>query len=385
MKRNRLLLFVAWIISIVIISFYGGPISYGLFAVLTITPVLSLAYIYVVFFTYRIYQKIETNSVVADHTVNYYFTLQNETPFLFSGIKVGFYSSFSEIVGLNSDVEYELTPQNGLRIDTELVCKYRGEYKVGVKNVVIQDPFRLFCLSFKNPEPLSTKVKPNLITLDNLQAGDRLVEMKKENRNDKNENDAIVRNYVPGDSLKKVNWKTSAKMGEIMVRKDTGEEKGRIRLVLDTYRESEEEAEYLPLENKELETVLALALYYVKKNIPVTLSYTQGKIENIHLDTLGKFEEFYNKVSEIRFDSDYTPDSLLKDILCDNESRTSMATVLVFHKWNNAFINASVLLVDMDNAVDVYLVSDSEDEIIQNIAKIRQILIPINKKLEEVL
>lgn len=383
MKRNRLVLFIAWVISIVIISFYGGPVSYGLFAMLTLVPIISLIYIFIVFISYKIFQKIETVSVVANHTVDYYFTLQNESPFLFSGIQVGFYSSFSEITGLDGKTEYELAPKNGIRIDTQLVCKYRGEYEVGVKHVIIQDPFRLFRFTFKNPEPFSTKVKPDSITINELKAGDRLVEMKRESMRNRNDMDVILREYVPGDPMKKINWKASARSGEILVRKDIGEEKGRLRIILDTFRWSGEPAVYLPIENKELELVLALSLYYVRKNIPVTLSYMQEGAVNLHLDSIGRYEDFYEQVSTIRFLEDYRPDELLASAGFDSEADSAIGTILVFHEWTESLSKAAAFLAEMGNSVDAYLVTDTEKEHPKGVARLREIVVPTNKDLEE--
>ena len=47
MKRNRILFLIAWIASVVGISFFGGPVSYGFFALLTLLPLISLLYLYV--------------------------------------------------------------------------------------------------------------------------------------------------------------------------------------------------------------------------------------------------------------------------------------------------------------------------------------------------
>lgn len=76
--------------------------------------------------------------------------LMNEFPFAFAGVRVGFFSSFSSIKGLNDDEEYELLPKTGIREDTELVCKYRGEYEVGIdpkQVLIVVIPFVTLILS----------------------------------------------------------------------------------------------------------------------------------------------------------------------------------------------------------------------------------------------
>ena len=45
MKRNRILFAILWVVSLVGISLFGGPISYGFFALLTILPLISFLYL----------------------------------------------------------------------------------------------------------------------------------------------------------------------------------------------------------------------------------------------------------------------------------------------------------------------------------------------------
>ena len=65
MKRSRIIFIILWILSLVGISFFGGPVSYGIFAALSLLPVFSLAYVICVFFLYRIYQELDNRSIVA--------------------------------------------------------------------------------------------------------------------------------------------------------------------------------------------------------------------------------------------------------------------------------------------------------------------------------
>ena len=78
MKRNRIIFLILWILSLVGISFFGGPVSYGFFAMLTLLPLVSLIYLFSVFHFFRIYQELDGKHLVADQTVPFYFTLMND-------------------------------------------------------------------------------------------------------------------------------------------------------------------------------------------------------------------------------------------------------------------------------------------------------------------
>ena len=100
MRRNRIILLLLWIASLVGISFYGGPVSYGFFGVLTLIPVISLIYIVCVILQFKIYQRIENRYPISNRTSVFYFTLQNESLMTFAGIRVFFYYTFSTISDL---------------------------------------------------------------------------------------------------------------------------------------------------------------------------------------------------------------------------------------------------------------------------------------------
>jgi uncharacterized protein (DUF58 family) len=164
--RNRFLFLIAWLLSVVGISFYGGVVSYGIFALLTLLPVVSLCYLLCVIATFKIYQEIDSKWVVANHKVPFYLSLVNERLFSYVGIRVRFHSSFSAITGLDDRIEYELPPKSGIWKQTEIICRYRGEYEVGIKKIEVQDYFRLFRLSYFNKEPIKAVVRPEYQNLD---------------------------------------------------------------------------------------------------------------------------------------------------------------------------------------------------------------------------
>ena len=69
MLRNRLILAALWILSLVGISFLGGPVTYGFFAVMTLIPVILLIYLLLVLARFKIYQYLESKDIVSDHKI----------------------------------------------------------------------------------------------------------------------------------------------------------------------------------------------------------------------------------------------------------------------------------------------------------------------------
>ena len=129
MMRNKrfLILFALFVLSLVGISFYGGPVSYTFFWLCVSLPLILLLYIFLVIVSLRIYQKPDGRNMVCGSPSDFYITLQNEGFFSFSYLRIIFYSSFSTIMGLDDSVVYELPPRTSVTKKTQLVCRYRGQ------------------------------------------------------------------------------------------------------------------------------------------------------------------------------------------------------------------------------------------------------------------
>ena len=344
MKRNRSVFAILWVLSLVAISFYGGPVSYGLFAVLTLLPLVSLAYLCCVYIFFRIYQELDGKQLVANHTVPFYFTLMNEFHFGFCGIRVHFFSSFSTISGLDDGVEYELLPKTGIKKQTNLVCKYRGEYEVGIKSVEIEDYFRLMHMSYHNRETLRVIVKPNLVELSDLGSIDLSQTMARESLINPTEPDVLVRNYEIGDDVRQINWKASARSGELLIRKKTGEEREGVCVLLGTNRCSKEMKEYLPVENKMLETALALTMFFAKKSISTHVYYQAGELVEKGVSGLEQFDAFYESVCSISFRDDVTEPEFLANAARRPEIFRCKTAFLVLHDWTEEALQMLRLL-----------------------------------------
>ena len=255
-----------WILSLVGISFRGGAVSYGLFAVLTLIPIFSLLYLFAVYILFRIYQNIERRYVTVNEPVRYRFSLVNECPLVFTGIRVKFFSSFSRITTLDDEPEYELQPKTRIEKETNLICRYRGEYDVGIKEIEMQDYFRLFRITYKARQRVQAVVKPQLLKLDRI-GGIELADAVRASEHNRTELDLLSREYVSGDDRRLINWSQSARTGTLMTRTQTGTANQDIAIIMDTARISNNRSVYIPAENRILEITLAVAYYFSRQGI----------------------------------------------------------------------------------------------------------------------
>lgn len=361
MRVRRCIWGICWLLSLVLISLYGGTVSYGIFFGLTLIPPISFLYIFLVWVFHRIYQEIGSRNIVCGQSVPYYFVLKNESWFAFAGIKIFFFSDFSYVEELPDEIEYELLPGEQYRYETSFVCKYRGEYEVGIKEIVISDFWGLFSIKFRVRERKKVIAAPKLIQLDELKSVSDISEMVQKDHLQTTELDVVTREYAAGDALKQVNWKATAREGKLMSRRPVGEEKRGIALVFDTKRYSAKPEVYLPIENRVLEIVLALSFFMSKNNTSVSYFYHQEDGQNSirmgRLDSVGDMAAFYGQMKEVRFDRNTNMGTDLERILQDGVLLDKAVVFFVLHEMNDDILKKTYHIANNDTIVIYYVVT----------------------------
>ena len=143
---------------------------------------------------------------------------------------------------------------------------------------------------------------PNIIELEAIKSADVDTVSDRISRNDLSRPDVTIRDYIPGDDIRRINWKLTARTGKLSVREYTGEEKEGIALILDAAKKSDDPGIYLPLENRMLEAAIALTLFFKNKNIPVTVFSMRRDISEFPVDSAETFEAFYRAMAGLFFD-----------------------------------------------------------------------------------
>lgn len=384
-RLRRWALLGLWLLSLPVISFYGGAVSYGFFFGVTLIPVVSAVYLLAVYLRFKIYQKLESRNVVCGQPVPYFFVLQNDDYFAFTSVGVRLFSSFSYVEKLPDGTSYELLPGDKYTFETKLVCKYRGEYEVGVKEIVITDFLRLFQISYRVPETIKALVLPRVVRVDELQCIADIADLlQRETYRVQTQADVVVRDYVAGDALKQIHWKATARAQALKVRNRTGEEKTGIAILGDTKRYSGDNREYLPLENKMLEVLLALTVYFAQRNMACDICYGQRGMVRCHVQDLQDFDAFYRQASGIDFAKEEAVEETGRQALTAGVWQDCRILFFVLHMWSDAVWQMAeqiaagggiaVLCLVTDGNMDEYLKFGSERK--------RIVVVPVEAELE---
>lgn len=388
MRKRRLILLGVWVLSLIFISNFGGAVSYGLFFGVSLIPVISLIYTLCVYFRFRIYQQIESRTITCMQAVPYFFVLQNEDYYGFASVKAKMFSTLSYVEDIPDNMEYEILPGDRYTYETKLVCRYRGEYEVGVKEVIITDFFRLFSFKYEIQGTIKALVQPRMIHLEELSSiSDITAFVQKENFIAATEPDVVVRDYIPGDPIKFIHWKATAREQKLKTRNRIGEEKQLICLFYDTKRYSDQILTYLPPENQVLETVLALGLFLAEKNISYTLLQGQKQTGRKSVRGLRDYEELYRMVAATQFDQDLNSQLIMKSLLKEGAMSHCKILIGVLQTVTNDTLMMLEPLLDQGIVTVLYVVTDEpiEDMIKQGNERLRIIAVPVNAELKDIL
>lgn len=388
MRRNRILWVVLWGLSLVAITYYGGAISYGLFWGVSMVPVVALVYLVLVFFRFRIYQELETRNLVCKQPIPYYFVLNNGEKFAFAGISVRLFSTLSYVEDIADDRECELLPGEQQVYRTRLVCRYRGEYEVGVKDVVVTDCFRLFRMRYRLPSTIKALVYPRILRKDSLQTiADIAWQVARDAAHNANQPDIVVRDYQPGDARKQIHWKSTARQQQLKSRILTGEERRGVTMYLETRRSEREPAKYLALENQLLELLLALGFFWADRNTPFAVYMGQDATCPMQVNGLADYERFYEKIAHVMFQEQEEAGAGIRKLLHSGTLLGSQCFLGILQELTQEILVAAEELAAYGVCVALYVVTDEnlEEYVRHGSERLRIIPISITADLEEVL
>ncbi|MBP1753873.1 MAG: hypothetical protein H6Q59_271 [Firmicutes bacterium] len=359
MKINRLIFALAIIGSSIFASYYGGNISYAIFYLTIFIPIIAFLYTLYVYFRFKIYQKMDAYLVVKGDWTTYSFVIANEDFITFRNVKVNFLSDRSTIEAAHQIAEYSLLPNESERLETRIKCNYRGEYYVGVDSIEVTDFLYLFHITYPISSKLKTVVLPRVVPLEQLGIAPPQEDVKNPTRagnTAEEELDTEMRKYTSGDSRKRIHWKASARMQELISRQYQHIPKAEIVLFMDLMKMKEEELKVVIAEDKIIESVLAISNFYALRGTPSQIIYEMDGKQRIEINTKEDFNVFYKACVHIRFDSQQPVSELLRERLLRGEK--GMFGVIVTHSLTRELYLDSMQAVSRGNHICILFVSD---------------------------
>ena len=333
MTKNRVLYGSLFFSALIFIYFYGGKIPYMLFYVIILLPVISIAFTLIAYARFQFVESIDNRIVVKGDTVNFTLSIHNRDFFLYPFIKINFYGADTIFAKQFQSKSFSLLPFKKKSFTFKLTCKYRGYYMVGIKSIEFEDYLGIFRLSYSPKTTKTVTVNPRLIHLDNLRIKTNYLSESHSIMNNRYEDITTIsdtRKYAYGDSLKKIHWKLSAKVNELMVKNYEGTSKTNCVIMMDLKKNKYSYEQNLMLEDKLIESTVAVVYYCLYNWIPINLIYHFKDVNDIEAKNTMDFEKIYNMLSNVRFDQDIDLKDLLSIYCRDN---TKKVDLLIFTSY----------------------------------------------------
>lgn len=244
MVKVKKLYIVFLMITLIFALVSGGNLPYSIFYMTTAIVLIALFYSWSIYNNLSIDEVIGRRVLSAGEETEVTIRIYNESlmgiPYLEIDsfiLKTVMDSYRGEAISVNGNSNKFIT--------RKLKFSVRGIYKLGVSTFKAQDIFGLISLSkgYENIGEVIVYPKVYPMNVPKIQGGnvirnENYLEKSRSYYGSGNETIRNIREYVPGDNYKRVNWKVSAKHGKLYVKEYEDNEGPRVNIFLDFRRQA---------------------------------------------------------------------------------------------------------------------------------------------------
>lgn len=316
MTRNRIVYSFLLLLGLVFVLAFGGRVPVFLLTCLLLLPLFS------VLASLTASKRLELNQTVKRHILQkgeqteYTITLTNKSRFFCPLVRACFLRDAKPVVqGWETEHFFSLPSGKSESVRYTLNGTYRGKFPIGVQHLEVLDYLGMFRLKRRANQKLVLKVFPQAIPLAGFYADlGQEVSRREINLLSQEDRSAVsdIKNYRPGDHLKDMHWKLSAKRGELLVKNYEIISNTGATVVLDTRPLPFEREAALALEDRVIASAISIEQYLNRKAIPCSLAYAD---DTLHLFGKGhSFDDLLDTTAFLPFSGTIPAPELLHTI-----------------------------------------------------------------------
>ncbi len=316
------------------VFFFGGVVTYSIFFLCLLMPLLSAMHLLVVRRRVGFGQALSAHLVRKQEPMRHFVCLtnMNRTMFL-PALRVDFVDKEDGQITASCAVS-ALLPGDHAEVFSERTFRYRGQYHIALPEVHLSDFLGLLWLRCKLSGPLTVTVCPRVYVLRSCRMLFGVTpSLARQARSSSNEVSVASdsRKYQYGDPVNRIHWKLTAQKGELISRLFENEEAAEVLLLLDTTPPSGVE-DPMEVADRLVEAVLAVLYYCLQYKFAVRLVHLNGPsvpgggIFNAQQKDRASFDSLFAHLSTLVFDSADPFDMLLRHAV--NPSETFAGTVV---------------------------------------------------------
>lgn len=355
--NSKVLLIVLGVILLSFSLLVGGSFPYLLLFILTI--ILIYSYISIK----NVEKKLigvfwcDAKTITKGDEINLNYKLYNSSvlPIPYGEINMNMPSGLS----LKDDRKkvFFIRPFEDLNINNLLKCDHRGVYEIGEMKVTVGDIFDINKgeILVKDSVPIVVYPKIYKISQFNLEAKESFG-YKRSNQKLNEDYSSLkdIRKYQSGDSVKRIDWKTTSKRGELFVKHYDISVHLQVKIFMDFQLSKYERDNEGFIEEKVVECVISIINHTLLNKIKIDLiTYGDKKIELSARD-ISRINDFLEILTRVKPKKDI---SLGEVIL--NESRgfsPGMTILVVTPKIDNRLLTSLITLKNSGYVVIVITV-----------------------------
>ncbi len=294
-----------FIIALIFVYSYGGKVPYMLFYTVLLLPVVSFVHLVTCCFLGKYEQNLNSDSVIKGDRVDFSLRIINRSFFMLPYISIRFWENGAAVNKQSDMKSIALQPFGKRDFNFEYIYKYKGCFKIGISEIEFQDFLGIFKLVRRNKRPLLINVYPRNLHIDSFALNINYSFGDISNFIGIQEDTSIIKEidkYSYGDSLKKVHWKLTAKSNELMVKKYENYASVSAVYIIDLKNNGFSEEDNAIVEDKHIETAIAVLKRLIHDDVDVKLVYADEKITSIQCRSSLDFEKVYEILAKVKFD-----------------------------------------------------------------------------------
>jgi uncharacterized protein (DUF58 family) len=278
------------IIGVLVTLYVSAPVGATILLMVGVGIFFSIAVTFVsaLLKSVKVTASVSRATLYKTETTILKFTVKNKTILPVADVRIKLFDpGFGMSAGtIKNMVRFTVAGRSEETFEIAYHAEVWGQYQIGAESIRLGDFLGMFSLPWQmsGQGDFEVCVFPNVLDIppDNEIIGNALEVLYDDESEETTETTMPFggfpgynhRDYEPGDPIKRINWKLSAKRDKLLLRLDDEVETSEIDICLtgyDSYRKRQEEA---------VETVLGLALLFVKLDIKVNVHYFMGA-ENV--------------------------------------------------------------------------------------------------------
>lgn len=304
MKLNRILYLSLLIITFTFVYYYGGKVPNMFFYTVLVLPIVSFTYMLIGYFMLKYEQSLDNDLIFKGDKVTLTVNITNRSFFILPYISISFLNDKGGVIQKHKINNISLQPFSKREISIDYIYKYRGDFKLGVSTIEVQDFLGIFKVILKNKTPLYITVYPQIIDIDEFYLSSGYLSDNVSSIGGGKEDISTIEEinkYNYGDSLRKIHWKLTAKTNELMIREYEKVGSRSAILILDLQSDNFEVEKNAAIEDKLLETTIAILRYCIYNDAEVKLIYDSKGINAINYSNSLDFQKAYEALAKVEF------------------------------------------------------------------------------------